>query len=633
MKRSDVFLSNFFKKQKKAQVTIFIILGIIIIAAVAGYFLIKSQIEDEETGLPANIEPVYSQYSDCLGQKTKTGIEILETKGGYIENPEFVQGSEYMPFSSELNFAGTQIPYWYYFTGNNLKKQQVPSKNDMENELENYLNNKARSCVFDNYYEQGYEIIQEKPDDISVRIEDNSVFVDLEMDMTISGKNQTASISNHEVKVDSQLGELYREAKEIYEYEMKSMFLENYTVDVLRLYAPVDGVDLTCSPKIWNAESVFSELKNALQENLMTLKAEGSDYELSREENKYFVVNLPTEKNVRFIYSENWPYSFEVNPSEGSILKAEPVGNQPGLGVLGFCYVPYHFVYDLKYPVLIQVQGETGETFQFPFSVVIQGNKPREAADSEGSSFDNEVKELCNRKNTLTKVNTFDSSLNKIDAKIYFECSGTRCSIGETTSGSLTTQFPQCTNGSVVAEAEGYETEREVHSTTTEGEVNLILEKLYEMDVELFLDNKKTDSNAIISFVSNDTAKTINYPIQESIELSEGQYEVDVQIYENSSIELEETTTEQCTEVPQSDLGGMFGLTEEKCFDLEMPAQTFSRALVGGGNQNHYILEKQLKENNKIEIHSDKFDKPESLEDIQENYALYEESGLDIMLK
>jgi len=63
-------------------------------------------------------------------------------------------------------------------------------------------------------------------------------------------------------------------------------------------------------------------------------------------------------------------------------LIANPVGNQPGLGVLCFCYVPYHFVYNIGYPVLIQVySGE--EIFQFPVAVVVKGNKPREALDYE----------------------------------------------------------------------------------------------------------------------------------------------------------------------------------------------------------------------------------------------------------
>ena len=37
--------------------------------------------------------------------------------------------------------------------------------------------------------------------------------------------------------------------------------------------------------------------------------------------------------------SRYWPYAFEVSPTQGDILIANPVGNQEGLGILGFCYV------------------------------------------------------------------------------------------------------------------------------------------------------------------------------------------------------------------------------------------------------------------------------------------------------
>jgi len=62
-----------------------------------------------------------------------------------------------MPFSSQLNFLGNPVPYWYYVSGNNVQKEQVPSKNEMENQLEDFIEEKINKCVFDEYYEQGFE--------------------------------------------------------------------------------------------------------------------------------------------------------------------------------------------------------------------------------------------------------------------------------------------------------------------------------------------------------------------------------------------------------------------------------------------------------------------------------------------
>ena len=47
-----------------------------------------------------------------------------------------------MPFSSQLNFLGDFIPYWYYVSGNNIQKEQMPSKNDMEEQLEEFIEEK-----------------------------------------------------------------------------------------------------------------------------------------------------------------------------------------------------------------------------------------------------------------------------------------------------------------------------------------------------------------------------------------------------------------------------------------------------------------------------------------------------------
>ena len=80
------------------------------------------------------------------------------------------------------------------------------------------------------------------------------------------------------------------------------------------------------------------------------------------------------------MYSRNWITRLDAKPSEEGILLAEPVGNQEGLGLIGFCYVPYHFVYDLDFPVLVQIfSTSTNEIFQFPLQTIIRSNKQREA--------------------------------------------------------------------------------------------------------------------------------------------------------------------------------------------------------------------------------------------------------------
>ncbi|MCK4552804.1 hypothetical protein KAT80_01215 [Candidatus Pacearchaeota archaeon] len=609
-------------EKRKAQVTIFIIIAIVIVGGAVVFYSFRDSIVGEK--IPVSVEPVYNNFLSCLEGKVLTGIDILESQAGWISLPDFEPGSRYMPFSSQLNFLGNPVPYWYYVSGNNIQKEQVPSKKEMEKQLEDFIEEKINKCVFDEYYEQGFEINQGLAE-ARVSIREERVDVSLEMEMSFEKGEDSFVVKNHELEVDSKLGMLYDSAIEIYEKEQKDLFLENYAVDSLRLYAPVDGVELTCSPLTWNADEIFDELQEAIEANTLALKTKGGDYSLRKEENKYFVADVSVDGDVRFVNSKNWPSSFEVVPSDGSVLISKPVGNQPGLGILGFCYVPYHFVYNVRYPVLIQIQ-EGKEIFQFPVAVVIQGNKPRKALSV--SAVEIGVPELCKYKNTLVDVNVYDTKLNSVEAEISYDCLGVICDIGETESGSLAGEFPQCVNGYVRAKAEGFEEGKYLYSTTETGGVDIILDKLYKLDVNL---NK--GGNAIISFVSDEVSKTIVYPEQKSVELSEGQYEISVYVYKNSSLKLVETTHEQCVEVPQSGLGGLFGLTRKECFEVKMPAQIISNALSGGGKENYYILESELAGANVIEINAASLPTPKSIEELQNNYILFEDMGLDVRFK
>jgi len=64
-----------------------------------------------------------------------------------------------------------------------------------------------------------------------------------------------------------------------------------------------------------------------------------------------------------------------------------------------------------------------------------------------------------------------------------------------------------------------------------------------------------------------------------------------------------------------------------------MPAQIVSNALSGGGKENYYILESELADANFIEINAESLPTPKSIEELQNNYILFEELNLDIQFK
>ncbi|MEK6880996.1 MAG: hypothetical protein AABY22_15365, partial [Nanoarchaeota archaeon] len=251
---------------KMGQVTVFIIIGILIVAAVVLIFTVGKQADIQE--IDENLQPAYQNFLNCLEQDTRNGVDILGTQGGYIYTPEFEPGSSYMPFSSQLDFMGNGIPYWYYVSGNNIQKEQVPSKQKMEQDLGQFISEKIIECDFQDYYLDGFQV-DINPENIKadVVVNNNNIDVDLNTELFISNGDSSAVVENHKITLNSKLGKFYNIGGDIYNYEQRNMFLEEYAVDTLRLYAPVDGVELSCAPKVWNAQQIVSDLQTAIEVN------------------------------------------------------------------------------------------------------------------------------------------------------------------------------------------------------------------------------------------------------------------------------------------------------------------------------------------------------------------------------
>jgi hypothetical protein len=621
-------------KNRLGQITIFIILAILIVAGIGIYFVFRGNLFQQK--LPAELEPVYSYYLSCVENNALDGALILGEQAGYIEQPEFSPGSQYMPFSSQLNFLGIGVPYWYYISGNGVSKEQIPSKSKMQVQLNDFLKQRVSECDFSSFEEQGF-VVNLGEVEAETLINERTIDVKLKQDLSLNFGETTWSGSNHNINLNSNLGRFYDLAQKVYANQKETMFLEKYGLDVLRLYAPVDGSEISCSPKIWEVNDIRTELINALEANVPAVKLEGDYYDLRSKDNKYFVQNLgeKVDVNVNFLYLNQWPMKLEVWPSEDGILRADPIGLQEGMGMLGFCYIPYHFVYDFAYPVMIQLYSGN-EMFQFPVVVLIDKNNPRVALDVEG--LPNVVPELCMHKNTELSVYTYNTQLESIEAEIGFKCFDTTCNIGKTIlsegEARLVDKFPQCVNGYIVASAEGYKTKKYLTSTLESSNAVIVLDKKYKLDLEVQKQDGKLGSDyAIVTFTKEGETTTITYPEKKQVELTEGQYEIKTYIYSNSQIVLKGSTSQKCVDIPKSGIIGIFGFTEEKCFDLEIPDQVVSFAVSGGGKQNYYIGESELQDSSKLIINADSFGIPKAIEDLQINYNNVETGGLEILFE
>jgi len=541
-----------------------------------------------------------------------------------------------VPFSSELDFLGLQIPYWFYISGNNIMKEQKPSLSLIEKQFSDYLENAVQECSLDTFVEQGYEISIEGEPKVEVSIKADYIQTTVRWPFTITYGDVSSRIDEHKINTKTNFGKLYFTAEKIFDAEQEKLFLENYALDVLRLYAPMTDIELSCAPKTWFVSSVKNEIDKALEANIGAIKISGNYYSLRSPENKYFEVDIGEKVNeqVNLLYSKNMNHVFEVWPSENGLMKAEPIGNQPELGFLGslgFCYVPYHFVYDLKFPVLIQIIKDD-ELFQFPVVVVIDKNVVRNKTmeSKEETGFD-----LCQYRNQEITVFTYDENSKPIEADIGYKCFNQVCDIGRTKieggKAMLDAKVPQCYNGFVVAKAPGYASAKLQSPGIDSFIANLFLKPEHVLDLEIKGLGK--DEYATITFTSEGYSTSMYYPEENQISLVEGIYNVSVYLFKESSITLDAQRVEKCIDVPAPGLSGIFGGMQEQCFEIDVPKESLTNVVFGGGKSQYSVTESELNSASKLSIKAQAYDVPENILELGDIYSLIDISELQIDLE
>lgn len=610
---------------KRGQLTIFIILAVVLVGGLVIFFAFREDLFIDS--IPQEFQPVFQQYSSCIQQELENAIDLSETQGGRVFVQDYIPGSEFAPFSSNLNFLDNPVPYWFYLSGNGIIKENVPTKTEIEKEIGQFIQERINDCNFQDFYDQEF-YISLNPATAKVNINDETVQVDITTNFVVSKEDQTARRTTFKTVVNSKLGKFYNTAAKIYSKQKNEAFLEEYAIDALRNYAPVDGVETSCSPKIWKTQEVTSDIRSALEANIQAIKLKGDYYSLSSKENEYFVVDEPVDEAVNLLYFKDWPSKIEIlgEGVDNELIVASPIGNQQGLGILGFCYVPYHFVYDLSFPVMIQISAGA-EIFQFPVTVIIDNNLPRKAELNEfaeqGEDFD-----VCKFKTQDIAINTFDVNLNPIEANLSYVCFDQECNLGETKDGRFEGKAPSCLNGFIHSRSSGFSEKSQIFSTNSETDADIILDREYDVQIDLKIAGQTVKSTAIVTFAGEKTSAAA-LPDQTSLKLSEGLYNISVFIYGNSSVSIPASTKTQCIEISRGGLAGIIGLTKEQCVDIEIPATKIDYALIGGGKSSEFLLESELQKG-RIVIDSSELPYPNSLEQLQYNLESFDSLGLDI---
>jgi len=202
---SDIDINNkFFAMSKRSQISIFVIVAIVVVGVVIILmFLSKGGggiINIIEQRVSPDVLPVYNLVEDCLKMTGEDSLVWIGNTGGYL-----------VPNDNSFNDVA------YYFSNG---ENQMPLKEFMETQISSYIDNFLVFCFKDfsdiSNFSVNYSIVKSK-----TRIENNSVFIDVNVPLDISKGDRKYYLKNFKTEIPVRLGVIYDVNKQVMNEQIK----------------------------------------------------------------------------------------------------------------------------------------------------------------------------------------------------------------------------------------------------------------------------------------------------------------------------------------------------------------------------------------------------------------------------
>ncbi len=527
---------------KKSQLTVFIILGIFILLGVGLFTYFTSEIY-KYRNLPQQFIPVAKYAEQCVQDVTEQAIFQAGMYGGYVSSP-YEEKEAYLD-------AGFPVTYWY-LAGED-RSVSIPH---LEKEIENYLVENMNSCFadFSTFSQFGITPVSSVPLNAEITIGDDEVSVSFSVPVQISDATTTATLPAIKVEFKNTIGNKLFLANQIMKNENEKGFLEFYTNEIIAAsdWLPYEGFDFTCKPKRWTIAEMKKYIQKAVSVNLPFLMFEGTDYKKTGDlyyDNIYKVslgASGVDDLHVATLYDPHWGMNLDVQPNNnGVVTDIKLVGKTIALP----CIHTYHHKYSATYSVMFTITDEDNADFPFYFAtpVVMHRNEPDRY--NEMQPWPSEVdttreKAFCSNTTAVTKYTLdedgiittkqeeqpnwiygldiisqdsqygFDEVLK--DVQISYKCLNFECLVGSTgygggtgrhyeSSGMLATYpllsstFPTCINGQLIAEKQGYHTKKIFQTVSEETDGATILLPMYRLQQLAFTVTVVENHNNVIT--------------------------------------------------------------------------------------------------------------------------------------
>jgi len=203
-------------QSKHSQVTLWIILAILIVAAVMLFFIIRGK-SPIEIFRPITYEP--QQYIEkCTRDATEEAINIMLPQGGYIQPSNYIL------------YKNNKVAYLcynnnYYYPCINQEPVYIEH---LESEIKNYIQPKIQDCFYSlkkEYKKRGYSI-SEGTLNLIVDLAPRQVRIEVGKRLEMKKGEETRNYEKFKIRVNSPLYDLGIVAQEITSQEAKFCYFE-----------------------------------------------------------------------------------------------------------------------------------------------------------------------------------------------------------------------------------------------------------------------------------------------------------------------------------------------------------------------------------------------------------------------
>ncbi len=471
---------------KRGQVTLFIIIGLILLLAMTLLLYYRTTYRERFTPyaeqVATEVLPIKQFVNKCLEQTAKRAITTLARQGGII-NTSLLASNQVEPTEGDALMAAKSwtVPYWWHLKSKNscsarcefdeyfpLLHKEDGSPN-AESQLATAISEQLTVCT-GKFRDFPAARVNEKHPTIEVFIADDAVHVNALYPLEVAIGEKQHAVSRFYAKLDVNLPQLYNTAKAIAQEEAKQRFLELQAMELVTAYSglnrkklpPVSETLFFPKPLFWLTGEVKDTLQNILAANMHLLRMRGAVNVLHKKIDEslpysavlsrlYESFIIPIAKNIpyqtHFQYFPEWSIYISLSDKGGVIL---PEQASPQILPVPLVVQRYSTVYDFSFPVLVELYDQqafdgNGLSFFFAMEGNVRANGAMNITSDQLETAEGDEGMLCDvlNLNTNITINVRDELGAPVhDALVSFNA-GDTCLIGETNAqGKLTAYFP-----------------------------------------------------------------------------------------------------------------------------------------------------------------------------------------------